>query len=478
MKVLIPPEAAGERISDYLKSHGYLLAQPCGGKGTCGKCLVTLEDGTTVRACKTLVPAGGVTVTFTPSEGAGLTVSAEKAESLPEKRALALDIGTTTLALAAVDQAAGRVFATRSCLNPQSAFGADVITRIGQANEHLAEMQAVLLNAVKKLAEDFLPIETMTVVGNPTMLALFCGVSPEPMGHAPFTPAFTDRLTLTGESLGLPLKTVHVLPGASAFVGADVLAGIAHTDMTASAAPVVLMDIGTNGEMAVFEPKTNTLTVTSAAAGPALEGANISCGIGGIKGAVSKVWTENGKFYYETVGDAPAVGLCGSGLIDLTACLLNEGYLDETGALEDDPFVLEGIHRVNGRDLPDEGPVLSLTQKDIRELQLAKSAVRAGLDTLLSVAGVAEKDVARLYLAGGMGFYLNGISAARIGLLPERLLPVLSAVGNSALAGAIDALKDPALWDADAARAKTVELNGIPAFADRFIENMMFPEEE
>ena len=477
MKVNIPASAAGERLSDYLARSGYRLAGPCGGRGTCGKCRVKTSDGRTLLACRTVCPPEGLTVFFDEAAGEGLTVEADD-ERIPETCSLALDVGTTTLALAAVDPSGGRVFAARSCLNPQHVFGADVITRIGRSGTDLAAMQACVAEAVRDMASGLPKAEKMTVAGNPTMLSLLAGVSPEPMGRAPFTPAFIARQTFSGQSLGLPAEEVFFLPGASAFVGADVLAGILHTGMLRETAPVLLMDVGTNGEMAVWDPAKKKLTVTSAAAGPALEGADISCGIGGVKGAVNRVKTENGRFYFETVGGEEPRGLCGSGLIDLVACLLKEGYVDETGFLEDDPFVLRGFRVKNGNAAAAETEALTLTQKDIRALQLAKAAVRAGLETLLDVAGIPKEALSRVYLAGGMGSYVSGLSAARIGLIPARFLPVLKPVGNSALAGAVDALKDPAALDEIAACAETVALNDVPAFSDRFIDEMIFPEEE
>ena len=474
MRVTIPPEASGQTLADYLRSRSYFLSQPCGGNGTCGKCRVKTEDGTELLACRTLCPPEGITVTFDDMR----VDEAEPYTLSSGRRGIALDVGTTTLALAAVELPSCRILATRAALNPQAAFGADVITRIGQSAAHGKEMQTVLLDAIRTLGEGFFPAEEMVVAGNPTMLALFAGVSPEPMGRAPFTPAFIDRLTLRGDALALPVGTVHLLPGASAFVGADVLAGIARTKMLSADAPSLLLDLGTNGEMALYVPERGTLTVTSAAAGPALEGANVSCGIGGVSGAVCRVDSRNGRFTYETVDDAPARGLCGSGLIDLVACLLDEALLDETGALTKAPFVLKGVHKTKHGDVPDQAPVLTLTQGDIRELQLAKSAVRAGLEVLLRDATLTVRDVKHVYLAGGIGTFIRGGSAARIGLLPDEFLPRFSAVGNTALAGAADALRDPTLLDGIAARAKTLTLNDAPRFAELFVENMTFPTEE
>ena len=328
-------------------------------------------------------------------------------ESARQSDGIALDIGTTTLAAAWIHGAAGQIRATASCLNPQQAYGADVISRIEAANAgKLSAMQSCVIDAVRDLIEKLsIAPETvrelpLIVSGNTTMLHLFCGVSPAGMGTYPFTPAFTEARTFPGDALCLPVRSVTLLPSVSAFVGGDVAAGMFLCRFGHSDAPALLLDIGTNGEMVLDTGMAdgNRLLAASTAAGPALEGANLSCGMGGVSGAVSRVGLEGGRLFYETIGDTPARGICGCGLVDLCAYLRNVEMVDETGCLDEDPYTLSGIHKTAG-GYGATGPTsVSLTQKDVRELQLAKSAIRAGMEALLDAAGT---NVEAFVQAGG-----------------------------------------------------------------------------
>lgn len=530
LTISVPPSASGQRLSDCLASSGVSLSAPCGGRGTCGKCRVRVVSGEFlsrvtgeplmpdadgyILACQAIIPDGGGCVSVPENSGDGLTLSSFEAARAPGADTapleasdvtdgFALDIGTTTLAAARVDIRTGKVTATVSCLNPQQSFGADVITRIGACREgHLSEMQSLLLSSVRGLIRKLFPelsedtpaarLPRMAVAGNATMLHIFAGVSPEGMGTYPFTPAFTDARRMTGSELSLPVSGVILLPSVSAFVGGDITAGMLTCGLGASPVPTLLLDVGTNGEMVVDTGADdgNRLISASTAAGPALEGANISCGLGGVSGAVSRVspGALPGTLVYQTVNDAPARGLCGCGLIDFCARLLDLCLLDETGCLDDDPTPLVGAHRTSAGLSPEAETPVALTQKDIREVQLAKSAIRAGLEALLDAAGLDVPTFmaksGRVCIAGGLGYYLDPMSAARIGLLPPAFLSrpgCVTAVGNTALAGAVTALSDPSACDSLASLAQnttSIELNKSAIFNDGFIEYMMFPEDE
>ena len=490
--------AVGHNLAEYLARAGYLVHADCGGRGTCGKCRVQLVGGYLyenpectrlakpdkdgyVLACRVWGCSGGIIV-LPDQEGEGLTAfDAQKpTASTQSGLGIALDVGTTTLAAAIVDLGSGEVLRTASALNPQAAYGADVISRIQAVTERpetLAQMQSALLCRVRGMVRELAGDKTvtrMTVAGNPTMLHLFCGISPAGMGAYPFTPAFTDARILTGEELGLPMESVTCLPSISAFVGGDVTAGMLQVDLTSSELPVLLLDIGTNGESVLFTGKARDgkLYAASAAAGPALEGAGISSGMGGVGGAVSAVRLQNGTPICSTVGDVPARGICGSGLVDLAACLYTAHLMDETGALErGDAFIYATTA---------DGTPLSLTQADIRALQLCKSAIRASLETLYIRAGIKPHELERVYLAGGLGYYMNVTSAVRIGLLPKAFESFTESVGNSALGGCVRALMDGSAIDrmqAEARRTHTLELSTDPVWNDAFMEHMMFPEE-
>lgn len=498
-QILIPAKTdggpcAGTRLSDVLAAKGYPFATPCGGRGSCGKCRVTLLAGTVsvggteitanepteVLACQCVLTGGVCTFLVPVTEGAGLTETGAARSDASEiaLAGIALDIGTTTLAMALV-ATDGTVCKTVSRLNPEMAFGADVMSRIGKVMEDadaLATMQGLLLSAVREMASelcgDGASVSALTVVGNTTMLHIFLGVSPVGMGAYPFTPVFTDAKTLPGAALDLPFETVTVLPCAkgSAFIGADITAGVLVSEMTEQNETAMLIDVGTNGEMVLY--RNGTLLGASTAAGPAMEGAGISSGVGGIPGAVCSVrMTTGGETAIGTVGNAAPVGICGSGLIDLVAVMLDCGTIDETGYMED------GTHTYAKTA---DGSTLALTDGDIRAFQLAKSAIRAGMEALCDAAGIAVTALAQIYLAGGLGYYMNVASAMRVGLLPRLPQSRIKSLGNAALAGAIRYLTDAGSRETlsqIAARIETVELNASPVFSEAFMEHMLFPED-
>ena len=493
MTIHIPLSAQGIRLSTHLAEAGYPITADCGGRGRCGKCAVTVVSGSFSSTPDGKVPAipddsgkllscrvfcnGEAVILLPVTKGSGITAPTERpSAAVPyEACGVALDIGTTTLAAALVHRADGSILRTTSRLNPQKSFGADVMSRIQAVMEneaHLLTMQKLLLEDVRAMLEaltDGHTVSHITVAGNPTMLHLFCGISPVGMGTYPFTPVFTDTKVLSGKDLGLPADQITLLPSVSAFIGGDLTAGMIACDITNHAAPVLLVDMGTNGEMILYTGKDHgdKLYGTSTAAGPALEGAGISTGTGGVSGAVSSVVWNGVSLQYETVDHAPPIGICGSGLIDLVSLLLLRGIMDETGYLEEDPFPY--------------AEKLTLTGEDIRAFQLAKSALRAGMEVLCETAGISPQDLSALYIAGGLGQYMRMDSAMQVGLLPDCPKQILHGVGNTALKGAAMALRDPTWVEritADARRCETVALNLSPSFSDKFMEYMLFPEVE
>ena len=246
----------------------------------------------------------------------------------------------------------------------------------------------------------------------------------------------------------------------NAFVGADISCAVLASGMCKEKT-TLLCDIGTNGEIALW--KDGILSVTSTAAGPAFEGALISCGCSSIPGAIDKVWWEDNALAIHTIGDQPAVGICGSGLIDAVAVLLQQEIMDETGALEEDVVLAPGV---------------TLLQKDIRALQLAKAAIAAGIQTLLDSTGTTCGEIETFYLAGGFGSHLNLTNAAAIGLIPEKLVKKTKVLGNAALAGAARLLLDPAATEeirTIAEHSRHFNLGGNPVFNHNYMEQMLFP---
>ena len=484
---------AGQKVSDALFELGIPFSMPCGGAGQCGRCRVVLLDGEVcdrngsrilpdgtgeIFACRAFVGENGCRVSIPSWEGVTRDFAAgERAENA--RLAVALDIGTTTVSAALVELDTRRVLGYASALNPQAAFGADVMRRIEAAtNGHLTALRACLLQTVCALSAELLGAgnrgEALTVVGNPTMLHLFCGISPEGMGQYPFTPTFLEARRYSGKEFGLPFDRVALLPSASAFVGSDVMAGVYALGMAESDVTALLLDLGTNGEMALWHK--GRLFTASCAAGPAFEGGEISMGMGGVGGAVSRVACVDGGYRYQTVGDLPARGICGAGLCDLVALLLDSGLIDASGYLAT-PYRLRGAHETEKGVLPPSPTAVVITPEDIRKLQLAKAAVSAGLALLLKAAGVSACEVERLYLAGGFGYYLSPDSADRIGLLPEGLVRKALPVGNTALRGAVmSVLDDGAVGAIERIIQKTdpVSLAEHPDFSDAFTRAIPF----
>jgi len=293
------------------------------------------------------------------------------------------------------------------------------------------------------------------------------GSDPSGLAIYPFTPVFLDEQQLKGSELGLELyneSEVSLLPSLSAYVGADIIAGLAATELSDDEGYSLYIDIGTNGEMALGN-KDRILTCATAA-GPAFEGANISCGLGGVNGAIHS-FDENG---FKTIGSAPPSGLCGSGLVDVIAWLLNQDRLDPSGYLEEAVEILDGGKTADG--LP-----LQLTPQDIREVQLAKGAIAAGIKTLLSEANIDASQVERLYLAGGFGYALHEDSAARIGLIPENLKSKVIRAGNLAGLGARLALHSEEFKkrvDMIREKAEYFELSNHMGFNEAFVMEMGF----
>ena len=472
----------GSNLLEVLTQHGFFISASCGGRDHCGKCGVKCRaadaaDYQALLSCHTAVTADLTVLLDAESVGGLWKVS--PFYLAPDKAVgMLLDVGTTTLATCLIDKATGETLARASTLNPQGAFGADVISRISAfADGNGEKMRAMVIDATNRLIAQFegmgAQIDELVVAGNPTMLHLFVGVDPTGIGSYPFTPAFTETKYFAGADIGICTSRVRLLPSISAYLGSDVSAGILACEMHKTDKTQLFMDLGTNGEIVLSHK--GKLYAASTAAGPALEGANLSCGIGGVSGAIDRVWCENGKLRFTTIENTPVRGICGSGLIDLLALLLDEGILDETGAwseecdsplfhhLEDDCFYLT--------------PDVYLSQDDVRQFQLAKAAIAAGTEALLAHCNVSLEQVENVFLAGGLGYYMNPTNATRTGLLSPTLLSRTQTVGNTALAGArLCLLQQDCQCDIDALSiaTETVELSFSPVFSQAYIENMGF----
>ncbi len=477
----VPHEA---NLLEVLTQNGFFIPAACGGYGRCGKCAVKCrtadtEEYKTVLSCHTSVTSDLTVLLDTESES-GLWKVSSLSSYEKRKVGMLLDVGTTTLAACLIDKETGKTLAKASALNPQGAFGADVLSRISAFGDGKGEaMRSAVVDATNRLIADFsrtgAQIDEVVVAGNPTMLHLFIGVDPSGIGSYPFTPTFVETKYFEGADIGIDAPHVRLLPSISAYLGSDVSAGILACEMDKTDKTQLFMDLGTNGEIVLSHK--GKLYAASTAAGPALEGANMACGIGGVAGAIDRVWKDNGQLRFTTVEKAPARGICGSGLIDLLALLLDEEILDETGAfseecdsplfhhLEDDCFYLT--------------PEVYLSQDDVRQFQLAKAAIAAGVEALLAHCKVKVSEIEHVFLAGGLGYYMSPARAARTGLLSQTLLSRTQIVGNTALAGARLCLlkeENQTAIDALSRRTDTVELSFSPVFSQAYIENMGFDE--
>jgi uncharacterized 2Fe-2S/4Fe-4S cluster protein (DUF4445 family) len=431
-----------------------------------------------------------------PEKPHGLSGTSAQAGAKEIRRAaLALDIGTTTISALLLDADSGEAADMRSLLNDQRSFGADVMSRINAAkNGKTGELFTVINRQVEGIIRHFVQtlklssIETLAVSGNTVMLHLFTNTDPSSMGELPFTPVFLEGKELPGSALNLSVDRIQILPSISAFIGADITAGLAVLDL--SGAPgadgknsagednLFFIDIGTNGEMALFHG--GRIFCCSTAAGPAFEGAEISCGMGGVEGAINRVEgidgheahdgpeAHDGGISWTTIGNVPPRGICGCGLIDAVALMLRRGIIDETGAftVDEESFTI--------------APGISLNQRDIRQFQLAKSAIRSGVHILCKNAGIEASEVSRVFIAGGFGFFIREESTLRTGLLPPEFRGRIAVCGNLSLRGARRSLTDENFGASCAKvieRSAVVELASDPAFMDAFAEHMLFEED-
>lgn len=504
VRSFIVPLTAQGTILDAVRNADLPLSSECNGHGHCGKCrirfpavapdpttadrdLVSLEDlDRGVRlACQHQAPAE-VRLEFRDTTAnaliqvdayGGRPISSPLAS--PGRYGVAVDIGTTTLVVALVDLGEFDVVTTVSSLNPQARYGADVLSRITHATKNgvtglrqliVEALGDALRRAAGRVGIDLGLIDRITVCGNTTMMYLFRGLDPAPLSVFPFTAEHLALATSDGASLlDLPELgecTVTMMPGISAYVGADIVSGLYFVGADdLSETPKMLVDIGTNGEIALILD--DRIVCTAAAAGPAFEGASISCGVGSIEGAVNQIWSSADGIHYTTIGDKPAVGVCGSAIVDMLVYGLDSGRIRASGRM---PELLE---------LPGTPTPIALSQTDVRSLQLAKAAIRSGMQMMLRRSEVAPADIKELWIAGGFGRYLDKGHAARIGLLPATALDRMEALGNSALGGAIYALYDAHFadrcqWIIDHATA--VDLSSQPDFNALFIGNIAFPD--
>lgn len=460
----------GESLLDAFIRQEIYISAPCGGKGRCGKCGIQVLNGNTWisdedkkiyseeeldagwRLSCCLYPTEELEVSVSQSdeslfEAVGETENTEESGTEESFYHVAVDIGTTTIAMSLIGGESGKVFHTVTSVNSQRAYGADVISRIqasvdGKKEELKKSIQKDLQDSMEKLLKETgvsgEDVGKIVIGGNTTMGHLLMGYDCDTLGVFPFTPVNIDFIKGTEEILGTDRfgkKEVVLLPGISTYVGGDIVSGMYAYDFTEKEDVCMFIDLGTNGEMGIGNKE--KILVTSTAAGPAFEGGNITWGMGSVPGAICSVKLEGTEAEVKTIRDEAPQGICGTGVVETAAELVREEIVDETGALDEDYFD-DGFPLAKTPD----GKEIVFTQKDVREIQLAKAAVRAGVETLLLRYGIKKEEVSKVYLAGGFGYKLNTDKAIAIGMIPEEWADRIVAVGNSSLSGACKYLKD------------------------------------
>ncbi len=448
----------GTVLMNVLKENNTAVEHLCGGIGLCKKCVV-LVNGKQELSCKYVINEDIIVEENVQGDIASFSGVLETGK-IGKNNCFCLDIGTTTLALALVNLDDCSAIKVKTATNPQRAFGGDVISRIDYSMKNgQGNLFNAIISKVNEMIDELLDnfnltkVENLFVAGNTTMLHLFFNVDPSSMGQSPYTPSFINAREESGANLGInKVTTIKSLKNISAFVGADIVSGLGFVGLPKDNKYRFLIDLGTNAEIVLFSR--DKMLCTAAAAGPCFEGANIECGMSATKGAISK-FDKNG---YKTIQEAEPTGICGTGLIDTVAYLVKQGIVEESGYMEEDFYLSENVY---------------LSQKDIRQYQLAKSAVYSAILALMKRENVTFEDIDKIYISGGFSTYINVDNAIVTGLLPDEKAKI-SPINNSSLSGLINAVIKNDNYEKMVENAQYVDLSQDKYFSDLFVENMMF----
>jgi len=435
-------------------------------------------------------------------------IGLEDGDTIGEAYGVAVDIGTTTVVASLHRLTDGCELAVASALNPQTQHGLDVLSRIQFAagdSDKLTRLSRIIIDCLNQLIADLCRqsgidkryIYIIAAAGNTVMLHLLLEVNPASLGRSPYHPVFRAGQLMEARQLGFtisPFGILYCLPSVSGFVGADIVAGIIASQLDREKETVLFLDLGTNGEMVLG--KEGRLMACSTAAGPALEGMNIECGMRAARGAVEDVWVQDQAIRWKTIDQAPPLGLCGSGLLDMVASMLNCAVINSSGRITSRQRVEElyprlplaaQIDEIDGKRRywlvpPATGSCpngVYISQADIRQVQLAKSAIITGINALLTENGLDAEQVDKVYLAGAFGAYLKPDTLIRLGFFPGIWRDRITFVGNTSRSGAVMALLSRSVrsrMEQTAQRVAYVELESRPGFEREFVKNMGFPE--
>jgi len=466
VRVTVPPCPRGESSADWTRLVGALEAVGIP---------VTEANPRLCASLGCLLAAQRGVVWAVACEGRVLELCAGE----PQLYMAAFDLGTTSIAGYLIHVNDKRVAVADGTRNPQARFGGDVISRADYALQNGVEplsacarsaIDAMLGNMCEKAGVPRQRVFAVSLAGNTAMHHLFLGIAPDSLVKAPYNPTLSQPMALRASEWGIdanPEALLFMLPVIGGFVGADTVACLLSGDWLRREKLTLMIDIGTNGELVLGNR--HRRVACSTAAGPAFEGAKITCGMRGADGAIDHAWLADGKLRWHVIGEGPARGICGSGLVDIVAALLESGDMDGTGRLA----------AGDRYDIGDTG--VYLTQKDVREVQLAKAAMAAGLRLMAGRMGVELEDIEEVDIAGAFGNYIDPDSACAIGLIPAGLRRRIRPVGNAAGAGAKLALADARAWAEAETLARTtefLELATLPEFQDEFVEQLNFEDED
>ena len=515
---------AGATILDCCRVNRIQVASTCGGQGKCHSCKLRIDrgrcNGPTRNEIKILSkgeikngwrlacqvkPAGdlsvflpgGISLSSTPAFKEYLLArivpdAAGKCQS--EGYGVAIDLGTTKLAGYLLDLADGTILGSQAMANPQAVYGDDVISRITYAMKspaHAKRLSDVAAAAIDSLVLDLcanagcqpVTVTKMAICGNTAMHHLLLGLPVSQLAQAPYLPWMKDSVNIGANQLGLKSvqgATVYFLPNIGGYVGGDHVAVLAATGARTITGATLIVDIGTNTEISLADG--GNITSVSCASGPAFEGGYIKYGMKASTGAIDKILIKDGRVKYRTIGGGRPAGICGSGILDAMAQLVDEGIIDSGGRMDKaHPLVSAAGGQmqiiVAGGEESLSGEDIVITQGDVRELQLAKAAIRTGINVLLKSAGLAARDLKRIIIAGTFGNYIDVKSAIRVGMLPGLPLRRFSQVGNAAGAGAcLVLISKIARKKAEtmASRVNYLELADRPDFMELYVEALRF----
>jgi uncharacterized 2Fe-2S/4Fe-4S cluster protein (DUF4445 family) len=523
---------AGDNLLKTLVDAGIFIDNPCNGKGICGKCKVRiLPDASRPSRAQNAAAISdserGLLTADEINSGVRLACFAETIgdmtiEPLARERkhkvltggympgfvrdrresgyGVAVDIGTTTVVVALVDLKTGAELSGASMINAQKIYGLDVLTRITYEYENpdtgAGRLQSAIVNSVNRMIGEackdgnvkLSEITEIDVAANCTMLHMFLGVDARPLGKAPYTPRFVKACTLPAKDIGIEAGTdasLYCLPSVSAYIGADIVAGVYVCELHKQTDNALFIDIGTNGEIALANR--GRLLCCSCAAGPALEGMNIRSGMRAADGAIEDVEITPSGIKLATIGGEPPAGLCGSGILAAVRELLRTGVVKKQGAFaKQDSFSADDYRykymQTNGTKrefILNKDPEILVTQGDIRQVQLAKGAILSGVSALLRKAGISAADLDKVMIAGQFGAHLPVSSIVGTGILPAELKDKITYVGNSSKTGAYMALMSKqakAEMEALAEHMEYMELAETENYERIFAESMAFPE--